>query len=97
MSEALSASVRFEDHFGPIVPDDVDPSTRRSSPHRQDVERRRDLVEHMRRCVVKATMAKDHATKVELWNSYRAARTEAVALAACPMPDIADAPLLRSV
>jgi len=61
------------------------------------VERRRDLVEHMRRCVIKATMVKERATKVELWDSYRAARTEAIALLADSVSEIADGPLLRSV
>jgi hypothetical protein len=61
------------------------------------LERRRDLVEHMRRCVIAATTAKERATKVELWDSYRAARTEAIALLADSVSDGADAPRLRSV
>jgi|HubBroStandDraft_1064217.scaffolds.fasta_scaffold2355520_1 hypothetical protein len=66
MSGTLSAAVRFENQVGPVV----------STP----TTRLQDLVATMRLSVVRATEATEVAAKVELWESYRAARAEALAL-----------------
>ncbi len=73
MSGTLSATVRFEDHFGPVVPGAVAPEPTTGV---------QDLVATMRRSVVGAIEATDVATKVELWEAYRAARAQALALVA---------------
>jgi hypothetical protein len=82
MSGTMSAAVRYEDHFGPIVPDATPSETATSSgaPTGEHTTRLRDLAHQMRHCVARATAATDMATKVELWASYRAARAEALAL-----------------
>jgi hypothetical protein len=46
----------------------------------------RDLVEQMRRCVVTATTTSDLSAKVELWESYRTARAEALGILASSTP-----------
>ncbi len=84
MSEALSSALRFEDHFGPIVPEvpassEARPTTPQPS---HSAARLRDLAQAMRHNVVQATVTTDVAEKVELWGSYRTARAEALALAA---------------
>jgi hypothetical protein len=84
MSETMSSALRFEDHFGPLVPEAA-PSSEPTSPAAHPSEsaaRLRDLALAMRYHVVRATMATDVADKVERWASYRTARAEALALAA---------------
>ena len=76
MSEALSSALRFEDHFGPIVPEvpassEARPTTPQPS---HSAARLRDLAQAMRHNVVQATVTTDVAEKVELWGSYRTAR-----------------------
>ncbi len=81
----MSAAVRYEDHFGPIEPLEAGPAQRLTPAGGQDrphAARLRDLVEQMRLFVVEATMTVDVETKVGLWASYRAARTEALAMVA---------------
>ena len=99
MSGTMSAKVRSEDHFGPIVPEGAR-SPERSTPavpdNREHATRRHELVEQMRVSVVKATMATDLATKVELWKSYRAARADALAMLAS-VSDTPNTRRLRSV
>jgi hypothetical protein len=90
----MSAALRFEDHVGPIVPE-LTPnpanSTSASAPGHPHGVALRDLVEQMRRCVVTATTTSDLSAKVELWESYRTARSEALGILA------SSAPRLRSV
>jgi hypothetical protein len=82
MSGTMSAAVRYEDHFGPIVPDASlsETETSGAAPAGEHTARLRELVHQMRHCVVRATAASDMAMKVELWASYRSARAEALAL-----------------
>jgi len=97
MSGTLSAAVRFEDHFGPMVGEAAPPhegSAHQPSPSRADAARLRELVEQMHRSVVMATMTSDHVSKVELWEAYRSARSEAIALASA---DPGGIPRLRSI
>ncbi len=85
MSGTMSSAMRFEDHFGPIVPavgPASEPATDLATPTTEHASRLRDLVEQMRLSVVTATTAADPAEKVELWESYRAARAEALAVLA---------------
>ncbi len=77
MSGSMSAAMRFEDRLGPVTPGDR--------------TRLRQLVEHMRLSVVEATMARDLSEKIELWESYRQARAEAIAL----LGSTSDAPSTR--
>jgi hypothetical protein len=88
MSEALSSALRFEDHFGPIVPEvPASSAPRPTTPQpSHSAARLRDLAHAMRRNVVQATLATDVTQKVELWASYRTARAEALALAASVSP-----------
>ncbi len=99
MSGSMSAAVRFEDHFGPIVPEVVPtPVSSVAAPAHDEAhaEALRDLVEQMHRSVVAATTAPDRATKVESWESYRAARAEALDILASTS-DTSSPPRLRSV
>ena len=82
MSGTMSAAVRYEDQFEPIVPDATPSETATSSaaPTGEHTARLRDLAHQMRHCVVRATAASDMAMKGELWASYRSARSEALAL-----------------
>ena len=92
MSRTMSAAVRVEDHVGPLSPD-VPAPVAHDATHST---RLRELADQMRRCVVGATTTSDLATKVRLWESYRTARAEALAMVArgteTPNP-----PRLRSV
>jgi hypothetical protein len=91
MSRSMSAAVRFEDHFGPVVPpvapstEATTPPTTRSGDH---APRLRILVEQMRASVAGATEARDIVAKVALWEAYRRARTEAIALVASTSDDV---------
>ncbi|HEY5023685.1 MAG TPA: hypothetical protein VII76_01800 [Acidimicrobiales bacterium] len=99
MSGTLSAAVRFEEHFGPVVPEvTTSPGPSRSmAPHvAAHAGRMRDLVEQMRRCVIGATQESDVAAKVELWASYRTARAEALAMLT-PATDASEFGPLRSI
>jgi hypothetical protein len=95
MSETLSAAVRLEDRFGataPGAPTSPEQTTRAgpSIPTKSSTRgtplgpsegaRLRELVEQIRLSVVEATMVRDLPRKVELWESYRLARAEALAL-----------------
>lgn len=83
MSGTMPSELRFEDHFGPIVPEVAtpsEPSTPAAALASPPTARLRDLAQTMRRSVVQATLAADRAEKVELWASYHAARAEALAL-----------------
>jgi len=89
MSGTMSAAVRIADHLGPVAPGaprtleepiPTTPATAPRVPGYADRARIGDLVERMRVAVVEATMATDLATKVELWESYRRARAEALAM-----------------
>jgi hypothetical protein len=85
MSGSMSATVRFEDHFGPIVPvgtEAPEGSVSAATPSGAYAETMRALVEQMRVSVAAATKACDVASKVELWEAYRRARAEAMALLA---------------
>jgi len=97
MSGTLSAAVRFDDHFGPLVGSRT-PRRERFTPEaslsRSDTARLRALVEQMHRSVVLATKATDREAKVELWEAYRLARAEAITLTSAPD---AGGPRLRSV
>ncbi len=104
MSGSMSAAVRFEDHFGPIVPELVPPpvssmavsSTAAPTYGQTHAVELRDLVEQMHRSVVAATTAPDRAAKVESWESYRTARAEALGILASTS-DTSSTPRLRSV
>ena len=89
MSGSMSAALRFEDHFGPSVPE-VAPnpanSTSASAHGHAHGLALRDLVEQMRRCVVTATTTSDLSAKVELWESYRTERAEALGILASSTP-----------
>jgi hypothetical protein len=81
----MSAALRFEDHLGPIVPataPNPDNSTSPPAHGHEHTAALRDLVEQMRRCVVTATTTPDVASKVDLWESYRTARAEALGILA---------------
>jgi hypothetical protein len=85
MSEAMSSAVRFEDHFGPIEPEapgESGYSTPIAPLPADPTDRLRHLADHMRRSVVQATTATDVTEKSVRWDSYRTARTEALALLA---------------
>jgi hypothetical protein len=69
MSTTMAAAVRFEEPFS---------ATPSLGP--KDRARLDELVGHMHRSVVEATLAGDLAAKVELWESYRQARAQAIAL-----------------
>ena len=89
MSGSMSAALRFEDHFGPIVPAAAPNPANSTSPPARGHEHTvalRDLVERMRRCVVTATTTSDLSAKVELWESYRTARSEALVILASSTP-----------
>ena len=85
MSRSMSAAVRFEDHFGPVVPpvatstEATTQSTTRVGDH---AARLHALVEQMRASVAAATVARDNVAKVACWEAYRSARVEAIALVA---------------
>jgi hypothetical protein len=86
MSMTSSTTVRFEDHFGPVVPEAArakDPSTPATPLSRTDRTRLGELVEQMRLSVVHATEVTDRAAKAQLWDAYRTARNEALAMLAC--------------
>jgi len=96
MSGSTSAALRFEDHFGPVVPEVASSpasSTTAPSHGHHHIVALRCLVEHMRHCVVTATATPDLTAKVELWESYRSARAEALSLLASTSAN----PRLRSV
>ena len=99
MSGSTSAALSFEDHFGPVVPE-VAPnpasSTTAPSHGQHHTVALRDLVAHMRHCVVTATATPDLAAKIELWESYRTARAEALGILAS-MTGTSSSPQLRSV
>jgi hypothetical protein len=96
MSETMSAAVRFENRPGATAPGAFR-SPERSTPaepsiptpsHEPQLEQRDrarlcELVEQMRRSVVEATVVRERPRKVELWESYRTARAEAIALLGC--------------
>jgi hypothetical protein len=85
MSGAMSAAVRFEDHFGPVVPvvtEAPEEPTGPATPGGARAESMRALVEQMRVSVAAATKACDMAAKLALWEAYRRARAEAMALLA---------------
>jgi hypothetical protein len=90
MSGTMSAAVRFEDHFGPVVPpvatstEATTPSTTQAGEH---ALRLGVLVEQMRASVAGATEARDIVAKVALWEAYRSARAEAIALVASTSED----------
>jgi hypothetical protein len=91
MSGTTSAALRFEDHFGPIVPVDTPPAEHAptgAAPAHEHAARLRDLAHQMRHCVVTAVAATDAATKHELWASYGSARAEALALVAPVTADL---------
>jgi hypothetical protein len=92
----MSAMVRIEDHFGPVGPDVTAPSAPVVAHEATHSNRLRELADQMRRCVVRATTATDLATKMGLWESYRTARAEALAMVAT-VPETPDPPRLRSV
>jgi hypothetical protein len=96
MSRTMSAVVRFEDHIGPIGPDVTAPSAPVGADETTPSNRLRELADDMRRCVVGATTATDLATKVGLWESYRTARAEALAMVVT-VPEAPDPPRLRTV
>jgi hypothetical protein len=99
MSEAMSSAVRFEDHFGPIVPEVstmLQPSASITPLPAEPTGRLEELAGHMRRSVVQATMTTDVTEKGALWESYRRARREALALLA-PVPETTNPPRLHSV
>ena len=83
MSATTSTTVRFEDHFGPTVPD-LATSPHATTPvkahHVEATDRLRSLVEQMRASVAAAAETGDLSTKVELWEAYRHARARAIAL-----------------
>jgi hypothetical protein len=83
MSSAMSHTVRFEDHFGPKVPGSTpsgDHAPRAALLSAGKGARLRALVVRMRRSVVQATEATELAVKIEWWETYREARTEAIAM-----------------
>jgi len=95
MSGSMSAAVRFEDHSIPLAPGAPRSPERSTQPQvsahpgpcsstaplrPRDKARLDALVGLMRRSVIEATLAVDLAAKVELWESYRTARSEAIAL-----------------
>jgi hypothetical protein len=86
-----SSTVRFEDHFGPMVVHQVarsqDPSTPTTVLSRRDRSRLGQLVEQMRQSVVHATEVTDRTEKARLWEAYRTARSEALAMLASPVDD----------
>jgi hypothetical protein len=99
MSEAMSSALRFEDHFGPIVPEvsaPARPSASIASLSAEPAGRLTELARHMRLSVVQATMTTDPAQKIVLWESYRTARREALALLP-PAPEGTAPPRLHSV
>ena len=84
MSGSMSA-LRFEDHFGPVVPEVApSPANSTSAPSRayRHTAALRALAAQMRHCVVTATATPDPAAKAELWESYRSARAQALAMLA---------------
>jgi hypothetical protein len=78
-----TTKVRLEDHLGPLVPgvtsplDRETPTTLFTGEHRS---RLNELAEQMRRSVVDAVEATDLAVKTTLWDAYRSARSEALAI-----------------
>jgi hypothetical protein len=87
MTSGVSTTVSFEDHFGLKVPDiacSTEQSTRIAALDSGDGARLGELVEQMRRAVVHATEATDLAAKSRLWEAYRTARTDALAMVAPP-------------
>ena len=83
MSRTMSALVRSEDGRGPTVPAMAvlpEPATQTPSHGHDHAAQLHELVEQMRLCVVKATVATDRATKIELWMEYRTARAQAIAM-----------------
>jgi hypothetical protein len=99
MSSAVSTTVSFEDHLGLTVPDvasSTDQSTRIADLNSGDRSRLGELVDQMRRSVVGATEVTDLAAKSQLWDNYRTARTEALAMVAPPAESLTTS-RLRSV
>jgi hypothetical protein len=98
MSGTISAAVRFEDHFGPVVPAvTTSPTPSPAVTHRATCsDGLADLAQQMRHCVLGAISATSVTAKVELWESYRRARAKALAMAAV-VPGDDDGPRLRSV
>lgn len=83
MSIATSTTIRFEDHFGPVAPEVArshEPSTPTPRLSRRDSSRLGELVELMHQSVVNATEVTDRAAKTQLWDAYRTARAEALAM-----------------
>ena len=86
MSMTSSTTVTFEDHLGPVVPEVAraqDPSTTPAPLNGRDRTRLGELVEQMRLSVVQATEVTDRTAKAQLWDAYRTARNEALAMLAC--------------
>jgi hypothetical protein len=96
MSGTLSAAVRFEDHFGPVLPAVTTSLAPAAAPRATRPDGLAELAERMRHCVLGAITATSVAAKVELWESYRTARAEALAMVAA-VPEDDDTPRLRTV
>jgi hypothetical protein len=96
MSRTMTAAVSLEDHIGPDGPDVTAPSAPMVAHETPHSNRLRELADQMRRCVVAATATTDVATKVGLWESYRTARAEALAMVVT-VPETPDPTRLRSV
>ncbi|HVA02976.1 MAG TPA: hypothetical protein VMU64_04435 [Acidimicrobiales bacterium] len=103
MSGSTSAALRFEDHSGPVVlevaPDPAASSTTAPSNGQHHTVALGALVAQMRHCVVTATATPDLTAKVELWESYRSARAEALSIvtAMSGLTSTSANPRLRSV
>jgi hypothetical protein len=84
MSKTMTSAIASEDHFSHLPP------TAGGQPERltpvslgsHDGARLHELVQQMRQSVVTATLATDVAAKIKLWELYRTARTEAIAMVA---------------
>ncbi len=99
MSQTMSALVRSEDGRGPTLPAmavSPEPATQTPSLGQDHAAQLRELVQQMRHCVVNATVATDRATKIELWEGYRKARAEAIAML-CSMSPVPGPRRLHSI
>jgi hypothetical protein len=84
MSKTMTSAVASGDHFSHLTPK-AGGLPERSTPvslGKHDGARLHELVEQMRQSVVTATLATDIAAKIKLWELYRMARTEAIAMIA---------------
>ena len=83
MSIATSVTTRFDNRSARVAPEVAGsdaPSTPTPPLSRRDSRRLRELVEQMHQSVVRATEVTDRATKTQLWDAYRSARAEALAM-----------------